>query len=80
MRSKGWLGLGANVAMILAVKFQLVIIMGDKFFYVFGRNPADLTQYADHSKGRRKYPLVDLVVCHGDFLNADHKYVQKIRA
>lgn len=50
---------------------------GRQIFYVFGRYPADLTQYADQGNGRRKYPVVDLVVCHGDFLNADHKYVHK---
>lgn len=50
---------------------------GRQIFYVFGRYPADLTQYADQGNGRRQYPVVDLVVCHGDFLNADHNYVHK---
>lgn len=49
---------------------------GRQIFYVFGRYPADLTPFA--AKGRqRKYPVVDLVVCHGDFLNVDHTYVHK---
>lgn len=50
---------------------------GRQIFYVFGRYPADLSEYADLGAGRRQYPIVDLVVCHGDFLNADHKYVHK---
>jgi len=50
---------------------------GRQIFYVFGRYPADLTQFADQGNGRRQYPVVDLVVCHGDFLNADHNYVHK---
>ena len=50
---------------------------GRQIFYVFGRYPADLTQFADPGNGRRQYPVVDLVVCHGDFLNADHNYVHK---
>lgn len=50
---------------------------GRQIFYVFGRYPADLSGYADQGNGRRQYPVVDLVVCHGDFLNADHNYVHK---
>lgn len=42
---------------------------GRSIFYVFGRYPAQ-------PDGRR-YPVLDLVVCHGDFLNADHNYVHK---
>jgi hypothetical protein len=42
---------------------------GRQVFYVFGRYPAD--EPAD------EYPVYDLVVCHGDFLNADHDYVHK---
>lgn len=42
---------------------------GRQIFYVFGRYP----------KGKRdkEYPVVDLVICHGDFLNADHNYVHQ---
>lgn len=50
---------------------------GRQIFYVFGRYPADLGSYPDSGSGRRQYPVVDLVVCHGDFLNADHEYVHK---
>lgn len=50
---------------------------GRQIFYVFGRYPADLTLYPEESEGRRKYPVVDLVICHGDFLNIDHSYVHK---
>ena len=49
---------------------------GRGIYYVFGRYPADLTPYAEQG-GRRQYPVVDLVICHGDFLNADHEYVHK---
>jgi hypothetical protein len=50
---------------------------GRQIFYVFGRYPADLSTFQDLGNGRRQYPLVDLVMCHGDFLNADHNYVHK---
>ena len=50
---------------------------GRQIYYVFGRYPADLTGYSDLGNGRRQYPVVDLVICHGDFLNADHNYVHK---
>ncbi|MGH7794437.1 MAG: hypothetical protein ACREQ2_06015 [Candidatus Binatia bacterium] len=42
---------------------------GRTIFYVFGRYPAE----PDGSS----YPVLDFVLCHGDFLNADHKYVHK---
>jgi hypothetical protein len=48
---------------------------GRQIFYVFGRYPKDLSKYEDQGGGRREYPVIDLVICHGDFLNADHKYV-----
>jgi hypothetical protein len=50
---------------------------GRQIYYVFGRYPADLVPYAEQRNGRRQYPVVDLVVCHGDFLNAAHNYMQK---
>lgn len=53
---------------------------GRQIFYVFGRYPADLSPYEDKGNGRRQYPVVDLVICHGDFLNADHEYVHKNRS
>lgn len=43
---------------------------GREIFYVFGRYPKVL-------KDGEKYPVIDLVVCHGDFINADHEYVHK---
>jgi hypothetical protein len=46
---------------------------GRTIFYVFGRYPAA-------QAGEKEYPVVDLVICHGDFLNADHNYVHKNRS
>ena len=42
---------------------------GREIYYVFGRYPAKSSNNA--------YPVYDLVMCHGDFLNADHSYVHK---
>lgn len=42
---------------------------GRTIFYVFGRYPMN--------PDGNSYPRLDLVVCHGDFLNADHTYVHK---
>ena len=42
---------------------------GRRIFYIFGRYPRD-TSSAD-------YPVLDLILCHGDFLNADHDYVHQ---
>ncbi|MGH4026039.1 MAG: hypothetical protein ACRDRV_15795 [Pseudonocardiaceae bacterium] len=42
---------------------------GRTIYYVFGRYPAN----SDDAE----YPVVDLVLCHGDFLNADHTYIHK---
>ncbi|EMY77062.1 hypothetical protein LEP1GSC060_0073 [Leptospira weilii serovar Ranarum str. ICFT] len=50
---------------------------GRTIFYLFGRYPADMTEYPISKDGNRKYPVIDLVLCHGDFLNADHEYVHK---
>lgn len=50
---------------------------GRQVFYVFGRYPADLSQYSTQIGGRRCYPVIDLVICHGDFLNADREYIHK---
>ena len=50
---------------------------GRQIFYVFGRYPADLSQYSDVGNGHKQYPVVDFVICHGDFLNADHHYVHQ---
>ena len=43
---------------------------GRDIFYVFGRYPP-----ADEAGD--EYPVIDLVLCHGDFLNADHEYRHK---
>ena len=50
---------------------------GRQIFYVFGRYPADLSTYSELGEGHLQYPVVDLVICHGDFLNANHNYVHK---
>jgi len=42
---------------------------GRTIYYVFGRYP--------RKPDGNAYPVLDLVVCHGDFLNADHDYVHK---
>lgn len=42
---------------------------GRSIYYVFGRYPK--------TPDGREYPVLDLVICHGDFLNVDHKYVHK---
>ncbi len=42
---------------------------GRNIYYVFGRYP----KVPDGPS----YPVLDLVICHGDFLNADHEYVHK---
>ena len=36
---------------------------------MFGRYPKDRTA--------KEYPVIDLVLCHGDFLNVDHEYTHK---
>jgi hypothetical protein len=43
---------------------------GREVYYVFGRYPKE-------TRGMAEYPVTDLVICHGDFLNADHGYVHK---
>src|SRR5205809_1672665 len=45
---------------------------GRAIFYIFGRYPAE--------PDGDSYPVLDLVVCHGDFLNANHEYVHKNRS
>jgi len=42
---------------------------GRTIYYVFGRYPK--------KPDGKTYPVLDLVVSHGDFLNADHEYVHK---
>ncbi len=45
---------------------------GRTIFYVFGRYPA--------MPDGNTYPVLDMVMAHGDFLNADHEYVHKNRS
>ena len=45
---------------------------GRTIFYIFGRYPAE--------PDGDSYPVLDLVVCHGDFLNADHATFTKTKA
>lgn len=42
---------------------------GRDIYYVFGRYPKN--------PDGNKYPVLDFVICHGDFLNADHEYIHK---
>src|SRR3990167_6530658 len=42
---------------------------GRTIFYIFGRYPTE--------PDGNSYPVLDFVVCHGDFLNAEHNYVHK---
>jgi hypothetical protein len=42
---------------------------GRNIYYVFGRYP--------NKPDGSEYPVLDLVICHGDFLNADHDYKHK---
>ena len=42
---------------------------GRTVYYVFGRYPVN--------SGEAEYPVLDLVICHGDFLNADQAYLHK---
>lgn len=42
---------------------------GRAIYYAFGRYPSETKD--------DEYPVVDLVLCHGDFLSADHIYVHK---
>ncbi|MFE5474847.1 hypothetical protein ACFQ9R_04030 [Nocardia sp. NPDC056541] len=43
---------------------------GREVFYIFGR-------YPKAERSVNEYPVVDLVVCHGSFLNADTEYIHK---
>lgn len=50
---------------------------GRTIFYVFGRYPKDTSDFPRNAQGQREYPIIDLVLCHGDFLNMDREYVHK---
>ena len=42
---------------------------GRTIYYVFGRYPK--------TPDGKSYPVLDLVICHGSFLNADHEYTHE---
>ncbi len=42
---------------------------GRTIFYIFGRYPKE--------PDSDSYPVLDLVLCHGDFLNANHEYIHE---
>lgn len=46
---------------------------GRTVYYVFGRYPNNVTDVAE-------YPVTDLVICHGSFLNSNTEYVHKNRS
>lgn len=48
---------------------------GREIFYTFGLYPKDKSTYPKDVNGKRRYPIQSLIICHGDFLNADHDYV-----
>ena len=49
-------------------------------FYVFGRYPSKLDDFQTNDLGRKEYPVIDFVICHGDFLNIDRTYTHKNRS
>ena len=42
---------------------------GRNIYYVFGRYPKNPDE--------NSFPVIDLAICHGDFLNVDHEYTHK---
>lgn len=50
---------------------------GREIFYVFGRYPSDISEYPKNEDSYREYPVMDLVICHGNFLNVDEEYRHK---
>jgi len=48
---------------------------GRQIFYIFGRYPSDTNEYK--TTNGIEYPVIDLIICHGDFLNANHEYVHQ---
>lgn len=50
---------------------------GRTVFYVFGRYPSNLAGFQSNAQGKKEYPVMDFVICHGDFLNIDRNYVHK---
>jgi hypothetical protein len=66
---KGLLIPAAMLRSIQTVRFLQALIMGE----VFTMCLADTRRKPDGNR----YPVLDLVICHGAFLNADHEYVHK---
>jgi hypothetical protein len=50
---------------------------GRTIFYAFGRYPKDISEYPENERGKQEYPVIDFVICHGDFLNLHHDYIHK---
>lgn len=48
---------------------------GRHVFYIFGRYPSNTNEY--RTENGTEYPVIDLVLCHGDFMSANHDYVHK---
>lgn len=48
---------------------------GRQIFYIFGRYPNDTSPYKAGENA--EYPVIDLVLCHGDFMNAQHDHIHK---
>lgn len=67
IKGLGWPGREANYDSNSRVPTGLH--NGRTIFYVFGRYPSGATE--------DEYPVIDLIVCHGDFLNANHEYVHE---
>jgi hypothetical protein len=53
---------------------------GRTIFYVFGRYPKNIADFGKNEDGLREYPVYDLAICHGDFLNVHHEYIHKNRS
>ena len=70
VKGLGWPGRQANYDSNSRVPTGLH--NGRTVFYVFGRYPSD--------PSTNEYPVIDLVICHGDFLNANHDYVHENRS
>jgi len=48
---------------------------GRQVFYIFGRYPSNTNEY--HTENGMEYPVIDIVLCHGDFMSANHEYVHQ---
>ena len=68
-RLRAWRILGAKPPMMPTARCPRASTMVERVFYVFGRYPKD--------PDGDDYPVIDLVLFHGDFLNANHEYVHE---